>query len=69
MRINTTMSGSLLPGLGAGVIYFIIALGTGVSFIASIVGGIVIAVIAIVIGLTVRVVVKQRVASLRGKPN
>ena len=69
MRINTAMTTSIVPGLSAVVIYFIIAFATGVSFIGSIMGGIVIAVIAVVIGLMVRVVVKQRTASLRGKPN
>jgi hypothetical protein len=63
------MTSSLVPGLGAGAVYLIIAFATDVSFIASIVGGIVIAVFATVIGLMVRVVVAQRFASVRGRPN
>jgi hypothetical protein len=40
------MSGVWLPGLVAGVIYFVIAIATRASAVASIIGGIVVAAIA-----------------------
>jgi hypothetical protein len=62
MRINTMMTGAVIPGLIAGVIYFVIAFVTGASAAAAIIGGVVVAAIAIVIGLTFRAVFKRRAA-------
>lgn len=59
MRVNTSYASSVIPGLIAGVIYFVIALATGASAVASIVGGIVIAAIAIATGLVFRATFKR----------
>ena len=56
------MTSVVLPGLAAGVIYFVIALATGASAVASIIGGLVVAAIAITIGITFRAVYKRRSA-------
>ena len=61
MKINA-MTTAVIPGLAAGVIYFVIALATGASAVASIIGGIVVAAIAVAIGFIFRAVYKRRVA-------
>ena len=63
MRINMSPSGPVVPGLVAGVIYFVIAIATGTSFVASLIGGIVVAIIAIVVGYIFRAVFARRAAS------
>ncbi len=62
MKINTSMTSVVIPGLGAGVIYFVIAFATGASAVASIIGGIVVAAIAAAIGFIFRAVYKRRAA-------
>lgn len=64
-KIDTSLTGSLVPGLIAGVIYVIIAFATGASAMASLIGGIVVAVIAVVIGQIFRAVFNRRAASHR----
>jgi hypothetical protein len=61
MRINSSMSGIVLPGIIAGVIYFVIAIATGASVGPSVVGGVVIAIIALAIGFIFRAVYLRRV--------
>jgi len=68
VRINTSMTGAVLPGLVAGVIYLVIAFATGASAEGAIIGGIVIAVVAVVIGLIFRAVYRRRAASPRNPP-
>ena len=68
VRINTSMTGAVIPGLVAGVIYLVIAFATGASAEAAIIGGIVIAVVAVVIGLIFRAVYRRRIASPRNPP-
>jgi membrane protein YdbS with pleckstrin-like domain len=63
MRINTSMTSAVIPGLAAGVIYLVIAFATGASAAASIIGGIAVAVVAVVIGLIFRAVYRRRAAS------
>ncbi len=67
MRINSAYANAVIPGLIAGVIYFIIAIATGASAVHSIVGGIVIAGVAIAIGLIFRAAFKRR-RRAAGKP-
>ena len=62
MKINDSMTTVVIPGLAAGVIYFVIAFATGASAIASIIGGIVVAAIAVTIGFIFRAVYKRRAA-------
>lgn len=62
MRITTCVTGVVIPGLTAGVIYLAIALATGSSTVDSIVGGFVVAAIAVVIGLAFRAFYKRRAA-------
>jgi hypothetical protein len=62
MRVNASVTGVVIPGLVAGVIYFVIAIATGASAVASIVGGIVVAAIAAGIGFIFRAVYKRRAA-------
>lgn len=62
MRINPSMTTVVIPGLVAGVIYFIIAFATGASPSASIIGGIVVAAFAVAIGTIFRAVSKRRAA-------
>ncbi len=62
MKLNTSMTGVVIPGLVAGVIYFVIAFATGASAVASIIGGIVVAAIAVAIGFIFRRVYKRRTA-------
>jgi hypothetical protein len=54
------MGNVAVPGLLAGVIYFVIALATGASALASIVGGILVAVVAVTIGLLIRAAYERR---------
>jgi hypothetical protein len=61
MKINTTTT-VVIPGLAAGVIYFVVALATGASAVASIIGGIVVVAIAVAIGFIFRAVYKRRAA-------
>lgn len=65
MKLNASMSGAVVWGLVAGVIYLVIAFATGASGSASILGGIVVAVIAIAIGVVVRAIFMRRAGSLR----
>jgi len=62
MKINASMTTVVIPGLAAGVIYFVIAFATGASAVASIIGGIVVAAIAVAIGFIFRAVYKRRPA-------
>ncbi len=62
MKINASMTGVVIPGLVAGVIYVVIAFATGASVFASIIGGIVVALIAVAIGFIFRAVYKRRAA-------
>jgi predicted lipid-binding transport protein (Tim44 family) len=62
MKINASMTGVVIPGLVAGVIYFVIALATGASAAASIIGGVLVAAIAVAIGFIFRAVYKRRAA-------
>jgi hypothetical protein len=64
MKSNATTT-AVIPGLAAGVIYFVIALATGASAVASIIGGIVVAAIAVAIGFIFRAVYKRRAAGHR----
>lgn len=68
VRINSSMTGAVVPGLAAGVIYLVIALATGASAEAAIIGGIVVAVVAVVIGLIFRDVYRRRATSPRNPP-
>lgn len=65
MRLNTSMTSVVIPGLIAGVIYLVIAFATGASAAASIIGGVVVAVIAIAIGFVFRAIFKRRAESRR----
>jgi hypothetical protein len=60
MRISASKTTVVIPGLAAGVIYFVIAFATGASAVASIIGGIVVAAIAVAIGFIFRAVYKRR---------
>src|ERR1039458_7361544 len=51
VRINTSMTGAVIPGLVAGVIYLVIAFATGASAEAAIIGGILNPVVAAGLGL------------------
>lgn len=66
LKISASMAGVVTPGLFAGVIYFVIALTTGASAVASIIGGIVVAAIAVTITFIFRTVYERR-ASLPGE--
>lgn len=59
LKVGSSMGGAVVPGLVAGVIYFVIALTTGASTIASIAGGIVVSAVAITIGLIIRAVYER----------
>lgn len=65
MKINTSMTGVVIPSLAAGVIYVIIAFATGASARASIIGGIVVVLVAVAIGFVFRAVYKRRTARPR----
>ncbi len=60
LRVVSSMGNVAVPGLLAGVIYFVIALATGASALASIVGGILVAVVAVTIGLLIRAAYERR---------
>jgi hypothetical protein len=60
MKINASTANAVVPGLIAGVIYFVIAVATGTSVVAAIPGGIFVAAIAVAIGLTFRAVYLYR---------
>ena len=60
MKINASMTTVVIPGLVAGVIYFVIAFATGASAVASIIGGIVVAAIAVAIGFIFRAVLQTQ---------
>ena len=62
MRINASKIAVVIPGLAAGVIYFVIAFATGAPAVASIIGGIVVAAIAVTIGFIFRAVYKRKAA-------
>jgi hypothetical protein len=55
-----SLSGPVVPGLAAGVIYLVIALATGASLTASVVGGVIVAAIAIAIGFAFHAVLLRR---------
>jgi uncharacterized membrane protein len=61
MKIDASLTGPVIPGLAAGVIYLIIALASGASAAGSIIGGIAVAVIAVAIGFIFRRIYKRRV--------
>jgi uncharacterized membrane protein len=63
--VNRTVSGVILPGAAAGVIYLVIALATGTTVTASLVGGLIIAAIAITIGFAFRAVFLRRTTRSR----
>ena len=60
LRVASSMSGAVAPGLVAGLIYLVIALATGAPTVASITGGIVVAAVAVTIGLIIRAVYERR---------
>jgi len=62
MKINASMTGVVIPGLVAGVIYVVIAVATGASAVASIIGGMVVAAVAVAVGFIFRAVYKRRAA-------
>lgn len=62
MKINASMASVVIPGLVAGVIFFVIAVATGASAAASIIGGIVVTAVAVAIGFIIRAVDKRRAA-------
>jgi uncharacterized membrane protein (DUF485 family) len=62
MKINASTTSVVIPGLVAGVIYFVIAFATGAPAVAAIIGGIVVAAIAFAIGFIFRAVYKRRAA-------
>ena len=62
MKITASLTTVVIPGLAAGVIYFVIAFVTGASAVASIIGGIVVVAIAVAIGFVFRAVHKRRAA-------
>jgi hypothetical protein len=66
MKINLSATSVVIPGLIAGVIYFVIALATGASAAAAIPGGTLVAAIAVAIGLTFRAVYKHKAAGHHG---
>ena len=63
MKVSASITSIVIPGLIAGVIYFVIALATGASAVALIIGGIVVAAIAVAIGFIFRSVYKRRAAA------
>jgi hypothetical protein len=64
LRFNASIAGVVIPGLAAGVIYFVIAFATEASAVTSTIGGFVVAAIAVTIGLTFRALFKRRAGSL-----
>jgi predicted lipid-binding transport protein (Tim44 family) len=65
MRLNTSMTGVVIPGLIAGVIYAVIAGVTGASAVAAIIGALLVAAVAIGIGFIFRSIFKRRAGSRR----
>ena len=65
MRLNTSMTGVVIPGLIAGVIYAVIAAATGASAVAAIIGALLVAAVAIGIGFIFRSILKRRAGSGR----
>jgi uncharacterized membrane protein len=65
MRTNMSLTGVVLPGLVAGVMFVVISLATGTSAATSLSIGILIAIVAILIGVVVRAFFVRRVASGR----
>ena len=65
MKINTSVTGVVIPGLAAAVIYFIIAFATGASAVASIIGAIAVGLIAMGIGFMFRAVYQRRAGGPR----
>jgi O-antigen/teichoic acid export membrane protein len=65
MRLNTSMTGVVIPGLIAGVIYAVVAAATGASAVAAIVGALLVAVAAIGIGFIFRSIFKRGAGSRR----
>ena len=66
--INTAVASAVIPGLAAGVIYFVIAFATGASAAASIIGGIVVAAVAVAIGVLFLAAFRRRAASPPSPP-
>ena len=62
VKIKTSVTGGVIPGLVAGGTYFIIAFATGTSARGSLIGGIVVTLIALSIGFFFRTVYKRRAA-------
>jgi hypothetical protein len=60
LKVGLLMGGAVVPGLVAGVIYFVIALTTGVSTSAALASGIVVAAVAVTIGLVIRSLYERR---------
>ena len=60
LRVGSSMGNVGIPGLIAGGIYFVIALATGASAVASVVDGTVTAAVAITIGLIIRAAYERR---------
>jgi hypothetical protein len=63
MRLNSARSGIVLPGVAAGVIYFVIALATAAPLAPSVIGGVVVATVAVLIGMLIRAAYTRRGAS------
>jgi hypothetical protein len=61
MQTQASVTGVVIPGLVAGLLYFVIAIATGASAAGSIIGGIVVAAIAVTIGFIFRGIYKRRV--------
>ena len=60
LKVASSMGNVAMPGLVAGVIYFVITLATGASALGSIVGGVVVAAVAVTIGLLIRTAYERR---------
>jgi len=60
MRLNTSMTGVVIPGLIAGVIYAAIAAATGASAVAAIIGALLVAAVAIDIAYSVSIARRWR---------
>lgn len=65
LKVASSMGGVVIPGLVAGVIYFVIALATGASTVASITGGIAVAAVAVTIALIIGAVYEHRALGSR----
>jgi|HubBroStandDraft_3_1064219.scaffolds.fasta_scaffold1532459_2 hypothetical protein len=63
MRARHALSGPVVPGVIAGLIYLLIALATGASAIGSIVGGVAVAVITILVAFVIRAFLIRRAAA------